>query len=85
MTPPLGWLGIDGLAADEIPFEVLARTSGGRATGTFYVVHPPVDLDGSFQSRFFVSKLRYFNDSNEVVGALQNGAPSRCSWRRATR
>lgn len=71
----LGWLGIDGLAADEIPFEVLARTGGARATDTFHVVHLPVDVDGNFQSRFFVSELRYFDDSNEVIGALQNGAP----------
>ncbi len=71
----LGWLGIEGLVPDDVPFEVLARTGGGRETDTFHVVDLPLDVGHSFRSRFFVSGVRHFPDSEEVIKALQNGAP----------
>lgn len=70
----LGWLGIAGLTADDVPFEVLARTGGGRATDTFHVVDLPLDLGHSFSSRFFVSGVRYIDDTESIVRALRNGA-----------
>lgn len=57
------WLGLDP-ARDE-PFEVLARTGGGRATDTFYVVEEPVLEPGRrVVVRFFASGLSH------VDGAL---------------
>lgn len=70
----LGWLGIDGLAPADIPFEVLARTGGGRATDTFHVVDLPLDRDDAFESRFFVSGVRHTADADAVVGSLREGS-----------
>lgn len=70
----LVWLGLEGLSADEIPFEVLARTGGGRATDTFHVVDLPLDLGDTFTSRFFVSGISHSEDADSVVRALRNGA-----------
>lgn len=70
----LGWLGLDGLVSEDVPFEVLARTGGGRETDTFHVVDLPLDAAHSFRSRFFVSGVRHLPDSDEIVAALQSGA-----------
>jgi hypothetical protein len=70
----LGWLGIEGLKPDDVPFEVLARSGGGRETDTFHVVDLPLDADHSFRSRFFVSGVRHFQGSDELIRSLQNGA-----------
>jgi len=70
----LGWLGIEGIVPDDIPFEVLARTGGGRETDTFHVVDIPLDLGHSFSSRFFVSGVRHFPEAEEIISALGNGA-----------
>ncbi len=70
----LDWLGVDNLSAEDVPFEVLARTGGGRATDTFHVVDLPLDREHSFSSRFFVSGIRHTQDSDEVVATLWNGA-----------
>lgn len=70
----LGWLGIEGLRADEVPFEVLARTGGSRATDTFHVVDLPVDSGDSFRSRFFISGIRHRENADAIVSALREGA-----------
>lgn len=73
----LGWLGIANLGPEDVPFEVLARTGGGRATDTFHVVDLPLNLDHSFESRFFISGIRYSPDAEAVVGVLLSGASLR--------
>lgn len=55
----LGWLGLEHLDAKEVPMEVLARTGGGRATDTFHIVDRPLRDESIFESRFFVSGIRY--------------------------
>lgn len=70
----LTWLGIDDVSADEAPFEVLARTGGGRATDTFHVVDLPLDLGTTFLSRFFVSGVRHADLTGSAVRSLHNGA-----------
>lgn len=70
----LGWLGVEGTSAEELPFEVLARTGGGRATDTFHVVEMPAATADHFVSRFFVSGLRYFDESGDALAKLQNGS-----------
>lgn len=70
----LGWLGIEDLGPEEVPFEVLARTGGTRETDTFHVVDLPVDSADSFRSRFFVSGIRHRENAKEIVGALRTGA-----------
>ena len=55
----LDWLGVDRLNAQDVPFEVLARTGGGRVTDTFHVVELPLNESQGFSSRFFVSGLRH--------------------------
>lgn len=73
----LSWLGIDDISPDEVPFEVLARTGGSRATDTFHVVEPP-DVDAErLTSRFFVSGVRHFADSDAAIATLRNGAALR--------
>ena len=69
----LDWLGIADLGDDEVPFEVLARTGGGRATDTFHVVDLPLERGDSFSSRFFVSGVRHSENADAVVVALRNG------------
>ncbi|MCU1410594.1 MAG: hypothetical protein JWR04_1301 [Rhodoglobus sp.] len=71
----LGWLGIKDIVTDDVPFEVLARTGGGRETDTFHVVDLPLDVEHSFLSRFFVSGVRHFPDSEELVKSLHSGSP----------
>ncbi len=71
----LNWLGVAELGPEDIPFEVLARTGGGRATDTFHVVDQPRDVGGRFQSRFFVSGVQYSANSDQVVASLSDGAP----------
>ena len=57
------WLGLD--PALDAPFEVLARTGGGRATDTFHVVQEPRLRPGEQTTiRFFASGLSH------VQGAL---------------
>lgn len=52
------WLGLDPAA--NAPFEVLARTGGGRATDTFHIVEEPsVGPSGRAVIRFFASGLRH--------------------------
>lgn len=70
----LGWLGIKGLSVDDVPFEVLARTGGSRATDTFHVVEVPVAGSDRFTSRFFVSGVRHFAGSDEVIADLRDGS-----------
>lgn len=70
----LGWLGIEGLVAADVPFEVLARTGGGRATDTFHVVDLPLDREDAFESRFFVSGVRHTADADAVVSGLREGS-----------
>lgn len=70
----LGWLGLEGLGADDVPFEVLARTGGTRATDTFHVVDLPVDSADGFRSRFFISGIRHRENAEEVVGGLREGS-----------
>lgn len=69
----LEWLAITDLGADDIPFEVLARTGGGRATDTFHVVDLPIAATDHFRSRFFVSGVRHADATNTVVSALSDG------------
>mgnify|MGYP002735279367 FL=1 len=72
-TRYLGWLGLDHLDPQDVPFEVLARTGGGRATDTFHVVDLPVDRERSFSSRFFVSGIRYAGDADQVLSSMREG------------
>lgn len=69
----LGWLGLTGWEADDVPFEVLARTGAGRATDTFHVVEAPTDAERRFASRFFVSGIRHTADADGVVATLHEG------------
>lgn len=73
----LGWLGIEDLSPDEVPFEVLARTGGGRATDTFHVVELPLADVDRLTSRFFVSGVRHFADSGTAIASLKVGATLR--------
>lgn len=69
----LDWLGVDALEDEDVPFEVLARTGGGRATDTFHVVDLPANHEHGFSSRFFVSGVRYSEDADRVVPTLRAG------------
>lgn len=69
----LEWLGIAGLDEDDIPFEVLARTGGSRATDTFHVVDAPTHDESRLTSRFFVSGIRHTDDVDAVLAALGSG------------
>lgn len=73
----LSWLGIEDISPDEVPFEVLARTGGGRATDTFHVVEVPLAQADRLTSRFFVSGVRHFLDSDTAIATLHNGAALR--------
>ncbi len=70
----LGWLGLSEYSANDIPFEVLARTGAGRATDTFHVVDMPVDDDDRFSSRFFISGIRYSPDADAAISTIRDGA-----------
>lgn len=70
----LQWLGIDHVSPADIPFEVLARTGGSRATDTFHVVDLPLHTAEGFSSRFFVSGVRYADATGAVVRSLRDGA-----------
>lgn len=70
----LGWLGVEGMDAAHVPFEVLARTGGGRATDTFHVVDVPVDEKDGFSSRFFVSGIRHTPDNDRVLESIGKGS-----------
>lgn len=70
----LSWLGIEDLSPDDVPFEVLARTGGGRATDTFHIVERPLAKDDRLTSRFFVSGVRHFVNSDAAIATLHNGA-----------
>lgn len=70
----LEWLGISGLDDADIPFEVLARTGGGRATDTFHVVDLPVARSDAFTSRFFVSGIRYTPGVDRVLASIHDGS-----------
>lgn len=69
----LKWLGLEGIGSTDVPFEVLARTGGGRATDTFRVVDLPLDTADSFSSRFFVSGVRHADNSGTAVETLREG------------
>ncbi len=59
---------------DATPFEVLARTGGGRATDTFHVVADPErQADGSLITRFLAHGLRYLSGADERAAALVPG------------
>lgn len=70
----LNWLGVADLSHADIPFELLARTGGGRATDTFHVVDLPASDSSTFTSRFFVSGIRYIEDVDRALGEIQNGS-----------
>lgn len=70
----LTWLGIDGFSDEDLPFEVLARTGGGRVTDTFHVVDLPLDQEDSFASRFFVSGIRHTRNADVIIQDLSDGA-----------
>lgn len=69
----LEWLGIAGLDEADIPFEVLARTGGSRATDTFHVVDAPTHDESRLTSRFFVSGIRHTDDADAVLASLNSG------------
>ena len=70
----LSWLGIEDLSPEDVPFEVLARTGGGRATDTFHVVELPLTQADRLASRFFVSGVRYFVEADAAIALLGEGA-----------
>lgn len=70
----LQWLGVENVAAADLPIEVLARTGGRRVTDTFHILDLPEKLDSSFSSRFFVSGVRHTVDADEILAALDSGA-----------
>lgn len=70
----LSWLGVDALSDEDVPFEVLARTGGGRVTDTFHVVDLPLDQEDSFASRFFVSGISHVIGSDGALADLKDGA-----------
>ena len=66
------WLGLD--AGDDVPFEVLARTGGERATDTFHVAEEPsVGADGLATIRFFASGLRHIEGAESHLLRLHAG------------
>jgi hypothetical protein len=69
----LEWLGIADLDEADIPFEVLARTGGSRATDTFHVVDAPTHDESRLTSRFFVSGIRHTDDADAVLASLSTG------------
>lgn len=73
----LDWLGVDALNDQDVPFEVLVRTGGGRATDTFHVVDLPISDDDALSSRFFVSGIRYTDRADQALSSLHNGAELR--------
>jgi hypothetical protein len=73
----LEWLGVEGFGVDDVPFEVLARTGGSRATDTFHVVDLPLDSEQAFRSRFFVSGIRHQVNADAVVRNLRQGGELR--------
>lgn len=64
-----------GLSRDEAtPFEMLARTGGGRATDTVQVVPEPVAEDGgSTEQLFLASGVRYHDTADGLVMRLRPG------------
>jgi hypothetical protein len=64
--------------ADATPFELLARTGGGRATDTFHVVaEPELDGAGRVVTRFLASGIRWVPGDSERVARLAAGAALR--------
>lgn len=70
----LSWLGIADLTESEVPFEVLARTGGGRATDTFHVLDLPTANDARFESRFFVSGIRHVPSAESALSSIHDGS-----------
>jgi len=70
----LNWLGLSDLSGADIPFEVLARTGAGRATDTFHVVDLPAANSSTFESRFFVSGIRYTDNPEQVISEIRDGS-----------
>lgn len=67
-----GWLGVS--AVDDAPFEVLARTGGGRETDTFHVVQEPEPVRGGGSTvRFFASGLRHIDGLEARLDEVQPG------------
>lgn len=65
-----------GLTRDEAtPFEMFARTGGGRrATDTVQVIPDPVvQDDGAVEQLFLASGVRYQDDADELLAALNPG------------
>lgn len=64
-----------GLSRDEAtPFEMLARTGGGRATDTVQVVPEPVAEDGGRTEQLFLaSGVRYHDTADGLVMRLRPG------------
>lgn len=69
----LGWLGLEDLDPKAVPMEVLARTGGGRATDTFHIVDRPLRGESTFESRFFVSGIRYVQSAPEDLDDVVAG------------
>lgn len=64
------WLGLE--EGTDTPFEVLARTGGGRATDTFHVVDMP-SRGASALARFFVSGVRYQEAASRLIEVMKEG------------
>ena len=66
------WLGID--PSVDAPFEILARTGGGRATDTFHVVEEPQLAPGKTVTiRFFASGLSHVESALGRLLMVQSG------------
>jgi len=66
------WLGLDPEGAS--PMEVLARTGGGRATDTFYVVQEPQLRPGARTTvRFFASGLSHIDGALGLLLLVREG------------
>lgn len=71
----LAWLGLSEFAESEVPFEMLARTGGGRATDTFHVVDLPIQTEAHFESRFFISGIRHSETADAAIASIEDGSP----------
>jgi len=65
------WLGLG--VGEDTPFEVLARTGGGRATDTFHLVDEPRPDGRGMLVRFFVSGISHVNEAMDRLGRVSLG------------
>lgn len=70
----LTWLGVEGVSSVLLPMEVLARTGGGRATDTFYVVDYPDVPEREFQTTFFISGISHSNQAEKALSLIEEGS-----------